>query len=182
MIRQYFVAVVLPEQLNKKILEYIQMMQDKYGCRVGLRSPAHITLVPPFWMNEEKESMLSEVLKPLAAENSFELATDNFSSFPPKTIFISLKKNFLLDELKEKTTSLLLQHQICSASPETRPFVPHITIATRDLHKKSYNEAWDYFKERKFDALWTVSSICILKHNGSMWKVLNQVKFGEGFS
>ncbi|MGZ3924768.1 MAG: hypothetical protein ACXVBJ_13435, partial [Flavisolibacter sp.] len=56
--QMYFIAIVLPPRLNEKVLKYKTMMLEKYNCKVGLKSPAHITLVPPFWMEEEKEGRL----------------------------------------------------------------------------------------------------------------------------
>ncbi len=48
----YFTAIVLPRELNEQILQYKNFMHEKFGCRVGLNSPAHITILSPFWMNE----------------------------------------------------------------------------------------------------------------------------------
>jgi len=179
MMRQYFVAVVLPNDLDKKILELKQMMLDRYECRVALRSPSHITLVPPFWFNEEKESLLLKALSPILSQHSFDMFTDGFASFPPKTIFIALKKNSSLEALKDATTSLLLVNEIPDIIKETRPFVPHITIANRDLHKKSYYEAWEYFREKEFKASWKVESVCVLRHNGEKWEISGEVMLGN---
>ena len=52
--RMYFIAIVLPDELNKKVLKWKNFMHDKFGCKVGLKSPAHITFIPPFWMHEER--------------------------------------------------------------------------------------------------------------------------------
>ena len=59
MVSMYFIALVLPRHLDEKIRVYKQTMLDQYGCRVGLKSPAHITVIPPFWMEEEKEEQLT---------------------------------------------------------------------------------------------------------------------------
>jgi len=130
-------------------------------------------------LNEENESLLRQALSPLHAEHSFEMWIDGFSSFPPKTIFIALKKNSLLEALKDTTTSLLLGNEIPNIIKETRPFVPHITIANRDLHKRSYHEAWEHFREKEFKASWKVESVCILRHNGERWEIASEVRFAK---
>ena len=80
----YFIAIVLPEELNQKILSFKQYMFEKYKCEVGLRSPAHITLIPPYWMNEDLENQLKKDLELHANTfRPFELSTHHFSSFPP---------------------------------------------------------------------------------------------------
>ena len=56
----YFIVLVLPPLLNEKVLHWKNFMYQRYECKVGLKSPAHITIVPPFWMEEENEKMLLE--------------------------------------------------------------------------------------------------------------------------
>src|SRR5205085_11268941 len=99
--QMYFIAIVLPQFLNEKVLGYKNLMLEKYNCRVGLKSPAHITIIPPFWMEEEKEQQLvtdiNLISKPFYL---FTISTNNFSAFKPKTIFVATQPNEQLDELK----------------------------------------------------------------------------------
>ncbi len=176
--KMYFTAIVLPEALNEKILKYKNRMLEKYGCRVALKSPAHITLLPPFWMNEEMEKTLIDDLHTFSHTEPFQVATNDFSSFPPRTIFIDVQPNKQLSQLKQSSDNFFGMKDY-GVKIDTRPFHPHITIATRDLHKKDYREAWEYFREKKFHAEWMVPAISLLKHNGSQWDVLHTVPFKE---
>ena len=54
----YFVAIVCPEQINEKVLQFKNWMKTRFDCTVALKSPAHITLVAPFWLENEKEAEL----------------------------------------------------------------------------------------------------------------------------
>ena len=58
MANMYFIALVLPTEINDEILKWKLFMKDHFNCLVALRSPAHITLVPPFWMNDDLENKL----------------------------------------------------------------------------------------------------------------------------
>jgi 2'-5' RNA ligase len=69
----YFIALVLPAYLNDKILVWKNFMQERYNCKVGLKSPAHITLIPPFWMEENKEAALFYEANSLANNFVFQL-------------------------------------------------------------------------------------------------------------
>ena len=62
----YFIALVLPGELNEKVLHWKNFMHDRYDCKVGLKSPAHITLIPPFWMEESSETLLLADIDALA--------------------------------------------------------------------------------------------------------------------
>ena len=174
----YFIAIVLPSHLNEKVLKYKNMMLKKYNCKVGLKSPAHITLVPPFWMEEEKESrLISDLDNVSSGLLPFHLSTNNFSAFKPKTIFIEPIVTDELRRAKQATDDLFREHSFYNISIETRPFHPHITIATRDLYKKSFHEIWPWFAEKEFREQWVAVGISILKHNKKNWNVLHTSQF-----
>ena len=174
----YFVAIVLPEELNQKILLYKKYMHEKYGCAVGLKSPAHITIVPPFWMELEKEKQLIADITSLSCEfESFEISTNNFSAFRPRTIFIDLGSNDKLIVFKDQADLFFNRNQHYKIKTDSRPFHPHITIATRDLFKKDFHEAWPYFSEKEFIESWNVKGLSLLKHNKKNWDVIYTSQF-----
>src|SRR3712207_6828565 len=129
----YFVAIVLPLELNEKVLKWKQFVKEKWGCSVGLKSPAHITLVPPFWLEPEKEQRLLQDVVALSQCNPFTIRTKNFSAFRPRTIFIATEENEKLNALKKTIDGYFYNQNNYKVTIDTRPFHPHITIATRDL-------------------------------------------------
>ncbi|NTS42811.1 hypothetical protein HRG84_18125 [Flavisolibacter sp. BT320] len=98
----YFIAVVLPQAIDEKVLRYKQQMRESYGCKVGLKSPAHVTIIPPYWMEEEKEAALMQDVVSFARDfPPFTLTTANFSAFIPRTIFVAVEENEMLISLKK---------------------------------------------------------------------------------
>src|SRR4029079_3811718 len=121
----YFIAIVLPKDLDEKVLEYKNLMFEKYNCKVGLKSPAHITLVPPFWMDEEKQERLIADINSLSDQvKPFLISTSNFASFKPKTIFISTGPNDQLSQVKMATDEFFKNNSFYNIKTETRPFHP----------------------------------------------------------
>jgi 2'-5' RNA ligase len=176
----YFIAIVLPEELNQRILVFKQYMFEKYKCQVGLKSPAHITLIPPYWMNEEKENLLKKDLEIHANSfRPFSLRTLNFSSFPPKTIFIALEENAELKNVKTRTDVFFTERPEYKMKLDNHAFHPHITIATRDLYKKSFYEAWEHFQPMEFREIWLVENLSLLKHNKKNWDVIHTSQFNS---
>ncbi|MCW3074526.1 MAG: hypothetical protein JWP69_1595 [Flaviaesturariibacter sp.] len=174
----YFVALVLPEELNQKVLQYKHWMLEHFGCKVGLKSPAHITLVPPFWMAPEKQSVLQNDLDELALSVSpFEISTNGFAAFKPRTIFIQPALTPALAALKRMADNLVTSHPEYGAKTDMRPFHPHITIATRDLSKGSFSEAWSHFETKKFGESWQTEGISLLRHNKKNWDVVHTSQF-----
>jgi 2'-5' RNA ligase len=174
----YFIGLVLPQHLNEKVLKYKNMMFEKYNCKVGLKSPAHITLVPPFWMEEEKEDHLISDINLLSYHfQPFNTAANDFAAFKPRTIFIAPWPNDKLNKVKKTIDDLFKNNSFYNIKIDTRPFHPHITIATRDLYKKSFYEIWPWFAEKKFSEEWTTEGISILRHNKKNWDVIYTSQF-----
>jgi 2'-5' RNA ligase len=168
----YFVALVAPPAINEKVLTWKQKMQQEYDCRVALKSPAHVTLISPFWMNEALEKDLQHALNEFSKKQaSFTVSLCNFDFFEPRVIFLRVEENENLEDLHQR----LQQHLISLAFPVKKDcfeFHPHITIATRDLHKKDFYAAKEYFIKKEFSATWSVNSISLLKHNKIKWEVI----------
>lgn len=178
--QMYFIAIVLPEDLNQKIMKYKNMMLEKYNCKVGLKSPAHITVTAPFWLDEEKEKQLLSDLNIIGqTSQTFTIVTSNFSAFKPRTIFVEVKQNDQLEALKRSADDFFRNNSFYNIKIDTRPFHPHITIATRDLSKKDFFEIWPWFEEKKFLEEWIAEGISVLRHNKKDWDVIYTCQFNK---
>ncbi|RZK04145.1 MAG: hypothetical protein EOO43_22770 [Flavobacterium sp.] len=174
----YFMAIVLPDDLNKKIVSYKQYMLEKYNCKVGLKSPAHITIIPPYWMDGEKEQEILVQLDIICKEiKTFPVVTKNFSAFIPRTIFIDVEVDETLKNTKKTIDQFFSTHTEYGAKVDSRLFHPHITIATRDLYKKAFAEAWSYFEDKKFKVSFTALGLSVLRHNKVNWDVIHEAAF-----
>jgi 2'-5' RNA ligase len=177
MAHMYFIAVVLPSSLNEKILVFKNYMKQQFSCLVALNAPAHITLIPPFWMEEDKEEHLIADLAHLSERRTFILRSNNFSAFKPRTIFIALHGSEELNELKSTADHYFIERKEYKMKIDTRPFHPHITIATRDLTKKDFHIAWPHFEQKKFSEEWIAEGISLLRHNKKNWDVIYTSQF-----
>lgn len=168
----YYVAHVLPPQLNEWILPMKQDLYQRFGCAVGLKSPAHITLIPPFWLSPAEEPQLLTHLQLLARQcTGFVLTTRHFASFAKRTLFIAVGNSPLLHQLKQAADNLFAGNQGFGIQKEQRPFHPHITIATRDIKPHQFAAAWQLYGHQTFEHRWVADTISILRHNGSHWDV-----------
>jgi 2'-5' RNA ligase len=174
----YFIAIVAPGHINEQASIWKKYMEQHYGCKVALRSPAHITLVPPFNMSAEKEPALGEKLALFCGrEKSFSIHLRNFDSFAPKVIFVHVEPGEQLLQIKYSLDEYLLPLKDFSFKKEQRPFHPHITIANRDLAKKDFKKAWEYFAGLRYDAAFQAESISLLRHNNKEWEIAASFPF-----
>ncbi|RYF84849.1 MAG: hypothetical protein EON98_08095, partial [Chitinophagaceae bacterium] len=109
---------------------------------------------------------------------SFLITTNNFSAFKPRTLFIAVAENESLNMLK-KASDQSFRHSDYKMKIENWPFHPHITIATRDLHKKDFVEAWPMFEGKIFLEEFEASRLSLLRHNGRHWDVVYTSAFAQ---
>jgi len=174
----YFLGVIAPPEVNDKVLQWKYYMRDHFRCLVALRSPAHITLVPPFWMKEEMEAgLLSDVNSFSTGQQSFEIELQDFDAFRPRVIFVHVNDNSLLMELRTSFQDFLIAKQKYPNEKESRPFHPHITIANRDLLKKDFTAAFAHFSQISYHHRFPVNEIALLKHQAGQWEVVKKISF-----
>lgn len=168
----YFVALVAPQEIDQQVLKWKNYFKEHFKCTVALKSPAHITLLPPFWMNEELEGdLINSITAFSAAKNKFEIILKDFAAFKPRVIFVDVIKNEMLDSLYGSLDDLINAEKY-PVKKDDRPFHPHVTLATRDLYKKAFAEAWEIFSTKKYEASWLVNGVSLLRHNKKNWDVI----------
>ncbi len=83
----YFIAVLPPEPILTEIRQMKLDVRDRFGSARALRSPAHITLVPPFHADDSSLEQVHEVLAGVAKRtSSFVVELDGFDCFRPSTV------------------------------------------------------------------------------------------------
>lgn len=174
----YFIAIIPPEPLASEVRDIKECIREKYNSSAALRSPAHITLFPPFRREQELEKELILQTSDFAQHyQPFTIYLNGFDCFSPWVIFIRNEKSPALDELQEQLTEFMESTFGLKDPQHGRPFHPHMTVAFKDLRKSEFRKAWAEFKNRSFERDFTVKSIFLLKHNGREWEVISRSDF-----
>ncbi|GGD50704.1 2'-5' RNA ligase family protein [Muriicola marianensis] len=177
----YLIALLPPELLREQIRVIKEEMKDRYGSAHALKSPAHITLQPPFRMLSQEEGLLTSVLNRFAGSQApLPVELKGFDCFPPSVLFIRIEDHGPILELWMQLQAELALLSSLGIKGDEHRFHPHMTIATRDLKKQAFLRAWAEFKDRPFKASFEVHSIFLLKHNGQFWDILREFNFGKG--
>lgn len=147
-------------------------MQQRFGCRNALRSPAHITLIPPFWWSDEREAELQQaVLSFFSNIPPLEIQLNGFSHFKRRVLFIDVVPQPQLGSLRRQLEVHLLQTLPGSIKADDRPFHPHVTIATRDMAPEAFQLAWQRLEKELFAAAFIADSITLLRLGTEQWDV-----------
>jgi len=175
----YFIALVLPEEGNRRVTEVKEHFQDHYGSKAALRSPPHITLHMPFRWPEKKIDQLHEVLSAFAGEHKpMSLTLENYQAFVPRVIYVNVLPDAELSQLhKDLLATAQRELHLYNANYKDQPFVPHVTVAFRDLKKAAFRQAWKIFQSKKFDYQFLAREISLLQHTGKFWEVARKYPF-----
>lgn len=175
---RYFIALVAPASVNRQVLEWKHYMLQHFHCKVALKSPAHITLIPPFDMPEPMQHEMEEQLQLFSARHRpFPIQLKNFAAFKPRVLYVHVQPNTHLSDLRARLEAFLLQFKHFPIKKEERPFHPHVTIANRDLQKEDFPPAWLYFQRLSYEVSFPANAISLLRHNGQTWEVAGAFPF-----
>lgn len=177
----FYIAVLCSPEIDIKIQGYKLWMRDRFGCTVALKSSAHITLIPPFWLLNEKEQLLIDTTHTFKTTlPPFNIHLQQFSHFSNRVIFAGVEENHQLGSLRKAVEDHFMKSFHDEIKPDDRPFHPHVTIANRDIKPGDFIKAWDHFKRQHFDEQFEASAISLLKLNPGKWNVIAEQIFQRG--
>lgn len=176
----YLIALLPPEDIREDVRQLKLIMKKRFDASHALKSPAHITLQMPFRREDDFENKLIESLQDFAShQTEFNVNLNGFDVFPPRVLFIKVEDHLPIQNLHSNLNKLLTDSLSFSDDELNYEIHPHLTIATRDLHKATFHAAWSEFKDRDFQTSFELNSLFLLKHNGRFWEVFRELTFND---
>jgi 2'-5' RNA ligase len=168
-----FVALLPPERVQADANAIKDHFAEVYDSSHAKKSPPHITLQPPFkWEVDEIPTLKTTLEQFASGQTPIPVKLSGFGAFPPRVIYIHVEKTAeLLAIQKSLMADLEEKIGLVDAVAKSRPFVPHMTVAFRDLSKSNFRQAWNVYKDEAFDDQFTVQTLTLLIHNGQRWEV-----------
>ncbi|MGB8375945.1 MAG: 2'-5' RNA ligase family protein [Salegentibacter sp.] len=174
----YFIALIAPAGIRKEIENFKKEIKQKYGAKHALKLPAHLTLQIPFRMEEKKERQLIKALDKFAAsQKAFEVKLNGFGKFSRNVIFVKIEDHKPVVHLYENLQEILQEQLELKDHEKTAKIHPHLTIASRDLSRQEFPQAWNDFRDREYTASFSADYISLLKHNGKTWELYRKFSF-----
>jgi len=173
----YFLALLPDPAIQQEVTAFKETARDRFGSGHALKSPPHITLVPPFRLEKTPESgeALEVALRDAAPGPSFPVQLRDFDRFGQRVIFVHVQLSEALITSQRQAADAFYRH--LGVKPETRPFHPHLTVAFRDLDRKVFPEAWAYFSGISYQRTFTAERVTLLRHNGQRWEIAGDSYF-----
>lgn len=164
----FFVAILPPEAIQQELRQIQIQIAQTYGVRGALRSPPHITLVPPFSLASpvsgppEAIDALQAKLAALASHQApLPLQLRGFAAFVPRVIYVHVTPTPALLQLQ---ASLQEHFPPRPRAPGVHRFVPHITVAFRDLSPVRFHQIWPEYQGRSLQLDFTALGLTLLRH------------------
>lgn len=179
--RRFFIALLPPTAVQEKANEIKAVMRDEYQSKAAFRSPPHITLHAPFnWSIDRLDKLRESLMQFAASQSSVPVTLDGFGAFKPHVIYINVVKSEGLMMLQPQLLTVMEERiGLVSKSDRNRAFVPHLTVAFRDLKPAMFRKAWSAFQYREIHFDFMVNELTLLIHEGSSWKIESIFPFGR---
>ncbi len=173
----FFVALVPPPEIQGPVAAIRGLFAERYGSCHAQRSPPHVTLKAPFhWPKDLQEpqplSALSYCLRELGREFApFSVGLNGFGSFPPRVIYVKVERSEALAQLQQALVQGLRSQFGLPVDRDEQSFVPHMTVAFKDLTAQNYALAWPEFQSRALSLSFLATELVLLRHDGQRWQV-----------
>ena len=169
----HFIGVLLPEDITCRLEDCRRYMNEVYGCKSGHGTPIHVTLVPPFRLQEEYSTadLISAIKKEVLPQGlGFTAHIDNFDAFGDRTLFANVVAGDAWTKLRDETVKALLYACPGCTKKDQRPFQPHTTVANRDIPAGVMTKALEVMNELNLAEDFPVDNITIFERKGVRWE------------
>ncbi|MEB3293323.1 MAG: 2'-5' RNA ligase family protein [Synechococcales bacterium] len=202
-VSRWFIALIPPQEMQVYANQIKQMFADQYGSCKAFTSPPHVTLHPPFTIASREITEIAHQLTIFAADRpAVPVTLSGFGAFSPRVIYINVLPTAallamqaellvyccstlgILDPLAKAGSQIPASQ---SSSRQDRPFVPHLTVAFRDLTVQQFHRAWPEFANRSIELdgqpidryEFLADQLTLLRHDGQRWVIHQQFPFGS---
>lgn len=177
--RMVYFSLVCPDVVSREIRGFQQWLFLRHGARAAMKSPAHITLVAPFWWPAERLDALSAHAAAFHfAPPKVSLRLDGFGHFGKRVLFVRVEAPPELQALQEAFNSHMRLMAGSTLKQDDRPFHPHVTIATRDMTPAAFRDAWEHFSRIEYGAAMDLDAISMMLQRPGAWDIHHSFRWG----
>ncbi|MBR9920695.1 MAG: 2'-5' RNA ligase family protein [Bacteroidetes bacterium] len=167
----WFIAVLPDAVIQEEVTAFKMEAKERYKSKHALKSPPHITLIPPFRWPESDIGVVREIMeKTFTNHGGFELKLEGFDRFGERVIFVAVAECQTLSRLQSD-----LKGQFADAlgirDSRYTDFHPHMTVAFKDLKKADFADAWSWFSSKTYSRTFEVNQLFLFRHHNGRWQV-----------
>jgi len=170
---KWLIAFLPPPKIGSEILGFQKELEQHFGTVHAQKAPPHITVVPPFDADDYSISKLIRTFNKMEPPKPpFSVCLDGFQHFGQRTLFVDVAKNERFENFCKEIKKQFDKLKITAQRKEKHFFVPHITIANKDLKKRNFQTAFQLFGEREYRRNFLAERLSLLQLTAGKWKVI----------
>jgi len=165
--RVEYLLVIYPEgELYDKLLEEQEQFFLDYGMKITLRNKPHIT-VAAFQAGEAMEETLIRWIQRICGRhNSFDLTLNNYSGFPPHTIYLRVQDPQPFRQFVQQLRAIDDFIRSSGCPPVNLIRDPYLSIAG-GLTERVYGRAMPEYSRKTFHESFRVDELVLVKREHS---------------
>jgi 2'-5' RNA ligase len=171
----FFIALLPPPDVQEFANQVVAELGDRYQTCTA-KAPPHVTLFPPFEWHASTAAQLDAALRDFAAQqSSIPVTLSGFGAFPPRVLYINVLKTAELLHLQAELLCYLESTlAIVDPKSKTRPFAPHLTVASRNINGAIFKAAWADLRPRPVEFTFVSNRLTLLNHDGHQWLIRDE--------
>lgn len=173
----FFIALIPFKKVRDKVDLVKHDFAERFGSSKALKVPSHITLKAPFICNDNAmHELLSWFMELRLRQGQFNLLLKDFAAFHNKYSPVVYINPVMTPELVTTQQELITGFRSLFPAylhPVDIAFKPHMTVAYRDLSPDMFQKAWREYQHKKFEALFEVNAVHLLKHDTIKWQLVH---------
>ena len=168
----HFIGVLASEELADTLEQCRRWMGEAFGCRSGFSTPMHVTLIPPFALDDACDiETLERAIDACARDATrFIARAAGFGAFGERTLFARVEPDPRWTGLRDSLYASIARALPGRIRKDARSFTPHLTVANRDIPAIAVPRALEYFNNLALDEVFPVDHIALFERRGSVWE------------
>ncbi|MBI1222585.1 MAG: hypothetical protein GC180_08280 [Bacteroidetes bacterium] len=166
----YFFALLPDEPFSSRILQVQEELKAKFGLQYAMRLMPHISIQSPFECkvanDKEMEKIIREISNVLQPLN---LEAKGPGFFTQPVIYITIADNPVLMDMQNKISEVLVCSRCMNAAQRNNAYIPHLSLAHRDLEPKRFEEVWNFLSTKDLHGEFSISRLQIFKYTDGSW-------------
>lgn len=164
---EYLLVASPAKEVFDKIVDEKKFFFENYGHKLATQTKPHITIANFLAKEEMEETLVRWIQNVCNLQNSFTVTLNNYSGFPPHTIYLRVHNAEPFKKLANALKILdgFIQSNDCP--PLKLVSKPHLTIA-RQLPEFIYETAIKDYAEKIFCESFKVEKLILLKRDAYM--------------
>ncbi len=160
--------------VNEKVMAEKQFFYDEFKEKVSIKSQPHITIANFLAKESMEETLIRWIQRICSQQQSFIVTLNNYSGFPPDTIYLRIQNEQPFQKLATDLKVLNAYVNSCSCPPVKIISKPYLSIAGR-IPEDVYFRALTQYAQKSFHESFLVSELQLLKrkHQYDLCKRIN---------